>query len=206
MKEILSHPQSLAKVFCRHTYGMLSWVDIFCAKLKSIDDLDMKYLTAKIIADNAKHAKLFSERAVELGEDPNVYKPPDIGQKIYDILDSLNDPFDEYAYAWGSLIHFSELLDLYISVSDPKSKHILEEVKTDVESHLVLLQKYFKSNAESDEKRHRTEEMKSNKRTGIHHHGVQLMSVLFEHKFGERVVAALVFLGLLTFVSLALGT
>ena len=139
---------------------MLSWVDIFGDKLKSIDDLDMKLITARIIADNAKHAKMFSDRAKELGGDPESYSPPEVGQRIYDILESLDDPFDEYAYAWGSLVHFSNLLELYISVSDSKSRNILEEVKGDVKGHLDLLEKYFESKADSEEKKQRAEKMK----------------------------------------------
>jgi len=139
---------------------MLSWVDLFGSKLKYITDVEMKLTTAKIIADNARHAKLFSDRAREMGETPESYKPPDIGQEIYDILESYNNPFDDYAYAWGSLIHFSELLDLYLSVADQKSIKILEEVRNDVKNHLVLLEKYFKTETDSDEKRKRVDEIK----------------------------------------------
>ena len=161
MKKILSRPESIAKVFSRHTYGMLSWVDLFGAKLKYITDLDMKLITSKIISDNARHAKMFSERAKELGETPETYRPPDIGQKIYDILETYDDPFDDYAYAWGSLIHFSELLDLYISVADPESREVFEEVKKDVGGHLQLLEQYFKSEAESEDRKNRAEDIKA---------------------------------------------
>jgi len=140
---------------------MLSWVDLFGSKLKYISNIEMKLVTAKIIADNARHAKLFSDRAKELGENPETYKPPDIGQQIYDILETYDNPFDDYAYAWGSLIHFSSLLDLYISVADPKSREILQEVNKDVEAHLSILKRYFKSNADSEEKRNRAEEIKT---------------------------------------------
>lgn len=151
----------LAKVFARHTYGMLSWVDLFGSKLKYISNIEMKLITAKIIADNARHAKLFSDRAKELGEFPETYKPPDIGQKIYDILETYDNSFDDYAYAWGSLVHFSELLDLYMSVADPKSKKVLEEVSNDVNVHLSVLEKYFESEADNEDKRKRAEEIKS---------------------------------------------
>lgn len=140
---------------------MLSWVDLFGAKLKYVTDIEMKQITAKIIADNARHAKLFSDRAKELGENPELYKPPDIGQRIYDILETYDNPFDDYAYAWGSLIHFSDLLDLYISVADEKSRNIILEVKSDVEDHLLLLEQYFKSEANSKDKINRAEEIKT---------------------------------------------
>ena len=140
---------------------MLCWVDLFGSKLKYISNIEMKLVTAKIIADNARHAKLFSDRAKEMGETPETYKPPDIGQKIYDILETYDNSFDDYAYAWGSLIHFSELLDLYMSVADPKSMKILEEVSNDVNVHLSVLDKYFTSEADSEDKRRRVEEIKS---------------------------------------------
>lgn len=139
---------------------MLSWVDLFGSKLKYITNLNMKLTTARIIADNARHAMLFSDRAREMGETPETYKPPDIGQKIYDILETFDNPFDDYAYAWGSLIHFSELLDLYMSVADTKSMQILKEVSSDVKSHLSLLEQYFKTETNSEEKKKRVEEIR----------------------------------------------
>jgi len=139
---------------------MLAWVDLFGGKLKTIRDLEMKLVAARIIADNAKHAKLFSDRAKELGEKPETYKPPLIGQKIYDFLDAYDDPFDDFAYAWGSLIHFSSLLDLYNSVADSKSRVVVEEVQRDVKEHLKLLDKYFELNANTPEKKKRSEEIK----------------------------------------------
>ncbi|MEQ9619508.1 MAG: ferritin-like domain-containing protein [Deltaproteobacteria bacterium] len=161
LKEVLSDPKRLAKAFSRHTYGMLAWVDLFGEKLKSIKDLETKLVAAKIIADNAKHAKLFSDRARELGEKPETYKPPEIGQKIYDILESYNDPFDDFAYAWGSLIHFSSLLDLYYGVADPKSRKVIDEVRSDVKAHLGYLEKYFEPSANTPEKKKRAEEVKT---------------------------------------------
>jgi len=128
LKEVLSDPKRLAKAFSRHTYGMLAWVDLFGDKLKFIKDIDNKLVVARVIADNAKHAKLFSDRARELGETPETYKPPEIGQRIYDILETYDNTFDDFAYAWGSLIHFSALLSLYHSVADPQSRHVIEQV------------------------------------------------------------------------------
>jgi len=160
LKKILSKDNALAKVFTRHTYGMLSWVDLFGSKLKYITNLNMKLTTARIIADNARHAMLFSDRAKEMGETPETYKPPDIGQKIYDILETFDNPFDDYAYAWGSLIHFSELLDLYMSVADTKSMQILKEVSSDVKFHLSLLEQYFENETDSEKKKKRVEEIR----------------------------------------------
>lgn len=159
LKKVLSDPRRLAKAFSRHTYGMLAWVDLFGDKLKTINGLDNKLIVTKVIADNAKHAKLFSDRAKELGETPETYKPPEIGQKIYDILETYDNTFDDFAYAWGSLIHFSALLSLYHSVADPQSQQVIEQVEDDVIGHLNYLEKYFEQNADSPEKRARAQEI-----------------------------------------------
>lgn len=159
LKEVLSDPRRLAKAFSRHSYGMLAWVDLFGDKLKSIKDLDNKLVVTKVIADNAKHAKLFSDRARELGETPETYKPPEIGQRIYDILDTYDDIFDDFAYAWGSLIHFSALLSLYHSVADPQSQQVIEQVEDDVIGHLNYLEKYFEANADTPEKKKSAQEI-----------------------------------------------
>jgi len=161
LKEILSDPKRLARAFSRHTYGMLAWVDLFGEKLKSIHNLEMKIVAARVIADNAKHAKLFSDRAKELGETPEIYKPPEIGQRIYDILATYDSTFDDFAYAWGSLIHFSSLLELYHSVADPRSRLVIEEVQGDVREHLKFLGKYFGINVDTPEKKKRLEEIKT---------------------------------------------
>jgi len=160
LREVLSDPKRLARAFSRHTYGMLAWVDLFGGKLKSIKNLEMKIAATRIIADNAKHAKLLSDRAKELGESPETYKPPEIGQRIYDILEGYNDPFDNFAYAWGSLIHFEQLLGLYHSVADKDSRVVVEEVQGDVKGHLKMLEKYFEVNAKTSERKERAEEIK----------------------------------------------
>ena len=161
LREVLSDPKRLARAFSRHTYGMLAWVDLFGAKLASIRDLDVKLVAAEIIADNARHAKLFSDRARELGETPETYEPPEIGQRIYDILESYGDTFDDLAYAWGSLIHFSALLDVYHGAADEKSRLVVERVQKDVKRHLGHLERYFERNADTPEKKKRAEEIKS---------------------------------------------
>ncbi len=160
LKEVLSDPRRLARAFSRHTYGMIAWVDLLGGKLKSFRDLEIKLVVSRIIADNAKHAKLFWDRAKELGEKPETYRPPQIGQRIYDILEAYEDPFDDFAYAWGSLIHFSSLLDIYHSVADSKSQKVIEEVQRDVNEHLRLLEKYFEINANTPERKRRAEEIK----------------------------------------------
>jgi len=132
---------------------------LFGAKLGTLDDPGMKLIAERVIADNEKHARLFSERARELGERPETYMPPQIGQKIYDILESYHDPFDEFAYALGSLLHFSSLLELYHSVADPESRLVIEEVERDVDEHIGFLERYFEVSADTPEKKKRAEEV-----------------------------------------------
>lgn len=160
LKEALSEPKRLARAFSRHSYGMAAWVDLLGAKLKSFENLEMKLIVARIIADNARHAKLFSDRAKELGENPETYEPPRIGQEIYDILEAYERHFDEFAYAYGSLIHFSSLLELYHNVADSRSRSVIEEVHGDVREHLAVLEDYFEVNADTPEKKKRAEEIK----------------------------------------------
>lgn len=160
LKHILSKHGRLAKVFSRHTYGMLSWVDLFEVKLGSITNNEAKLIAARLIADNAKHAKLFSYRAKELGEKPETYKPPEIGQKIYDILETYNETFDQFAFAWGSLVHFSALLDIYWNVGDSQIRNVIEIVQKDVMEHLELFEDYFDAEANTPEKRIRAEEIR----------------------------------------------
>lgn len=159
LKNVLSDPERLARAFSRHTYGMKAWVDLFTEKAKSVDDPEIKKVMEDVAADNKKHAKLFSDRARELGETPETYKPPEIGQRIYDILEGYDDVFDDFAYAWGSLIHFSELLSLYHSVADPESKEVIEQVEDDVIRHLSYLEEYFAKNADTPEKKARAREV-----------------------------------------------
>ena len=161
LKEVLSKPENLGKALSRHTYGMLSWVDLFGAKLPSVNGIETKIIVSTIVADNARHSKLFSDRAKELGQNPQSYRPPEIGQEIYDLLDTYNDPFDCLAYALGSLAHFKELLELYISVADSRSQEVLLEVKRDVEDHLSMLRGYFQSQADSNSKKDRAETIKT---------------------------------------------
>ncbi len=160
LKQILSHPKRLARALSRHAFGMLAWVDVFGAKLKSFPNPDTKLVVSRIIADNARHAKLFSDRARELGETPEIYKPPEIGQRIYDILDAFDDPFDDFAYAWGSLIHFSNLLEIYEGVADKKSKKVIKIAQKDVKEHLRLLEDFFTQEATTPEKKKRAEEVR----------------------------------------------
>ncbi len=161
LKEVLSKPENLGKALSRHTYGMLSWVDLFGAKLPSVNGIETKIIVSTVVADNARHSKLFSDRAKELGQNPQSYRPPEIGQEIYDLLNTYNDPFDCLAYAWGSLAHFKALLELYISVADPQSRGMLLEVKKDVENHLSMLHEYFQSQADNNSKKERVETIKA---------------------------------------------
>lgn len=161
LKEVLSKPENLGKALSRHTYGMLSWVDLFGAKLPSVNGIEAKIIVSKIVADNARHSKLFSDRAKELGQNPQSYRPPEIGREIYELLDTYNDPLDCLAYALGSLVHFKELLELYISVADSRSRKVLLEVKKDVEDHLSMLRGYLQSQVDVNSKKDRAETIKT---------------------------------------------
>ncbi|GBD39650.1 hypothetical protein HRbin37_01934 [bacterium HR37] len=160
LKEVLGNPRCLARAFSRHVYGMVTWVDVFGGKLKSIKDLDAKLIAARVIADNAKHAKLFSDRARELGDNPQGYRPTQIGERIYEFLESYEDTIDCFAYALGSLNHFMSLLNLYYDVADAKSKRIIEEIRKDVEEHIGLLERYIKAHASTPERIKRAEELR----------------------------------------------
>lgn len=74
-------------------------------------------------------------------------------------MESYHDPFDEFAYALGSLLHFSSLLELYHNVADPGSRLVIEEVQRDVDEHVRFLKRYFEVSADTPEKKKRAEEV-----------------------------------------------
>lgn len=48
LKEVLSDPRRLARAFSRHNYGMLAWVDLFGAKLGTLDNIEMKLIAERV--------------------------------------------------------------------------------------------------------------------------------------------------------------
>ena len=98
----------LGAAFARHAYGMRRWVDLFAVRIPEIRDAYLAELVAEIVHNNARHARLFRERAIEHGVDPDLYVCPPEGEATYDGM-----PFDTgetLAYALGSLEHFGDLL------------------------------------------------------------------------------------------------
>ena len=57
----------LGAVFARHAYGMRRWVDLFAARIPSIDDPAVKELVAVLVADNARHMNLFRKELRQVG-------------------------------------------------------------------------------------------------------------------------------------------
>ena len=56
---VLDRRERLGLVFARHAYGMRAWVDLFSARVASIEDPEAKALVATLVADNARHMLLF---------------------------------------------------------------------------------------------------------------------------------------------------
>lgn len=159
LRQVLAEPRRLGRALSRHCYGMTQWVDILGAKLASFPSLEERALVARLVADNARHAILFRDRARELGEEPMAYRASSSGQRIYQALSSLTEPLPLLAYAWGSLTHFAALLTLYRSVADEGSLPVIEAVEQDVGEHLRLLEQHLQ--AVPEEERRRVEEVKA---------------------------------------------
>jgi hypothetical protein len=139
LSEVLAERARLGRVFARHAYGMRAWVDLFSARVPSIEDPDAKALLAQLVADNARHMLLFRERAIAHGVDPDAYACPPEGEAIYERLDEL-DGLDELAgYALGSLDHFSQLLAVYRDAADGEDRAAIDAVTADVRRMLAAL-------------------------------------------------------------------
>lgn len=156
LRQALAEPRRLARALSRHCYGMTQWVDILGAKLAAMPSLEDKALLARVIADNARHARLFGHRARELGEEPATYRVTASGDKIYRVLIDTTEAAALLGYARGSLVHFTALLDIYRSVADDGSRAVIAAVQADVEEHLRLLGQRLQ--ALSQEERRRAEE------------------------------------------------
>jgi len=128
----------LGAAFARHAYGMRRWVDLFAVRIPEIRDAYLAELVAEIVHNNARHARLFRERAIEHGVDPDLYVCPPEGEATYDGM-----PFDTgetLAYALGSLEHFADLLAVYAEAADAEQDAaVLAEVRADNENAIVRL-------------------------------------------------------------------
>lgn len=129
----------LGPVFCRHATGMLRWVEIWGVKMGRYADLEAKIVAGRLGYDNARHAKLFAERAKALGFDPASYRLTPAGVATYTPLLETDDVPSNMGFARGALDHFTQLLELYMSVADPGSRTALETVHQDVQEHRELL-------------------------------------------------------------------
>ena len=128
----------LGAVFARHAYGMRRWVDLFAVRIPQIRDAYLAELVAEIVHSNARHARLFRERAIEHGVDPDLYVCPPEGEATYDGMPYDTD--ETLAYALGSLEHFGDLLAVYSEVAEsPADAEVLAEVRADNDSAIAKL-------------------------------------------------------------------
>ncbi len=120
----------LGAAFARHAYGMRRWVDLFAVRLPDIKDAYVAELVADIVHQNARHARLFRERAIAHGVDPDLYVCPPEGEATYDGMP--HDTGETLAYALGSIEHFGDLLAVYSEVAElPADAEVLAEVRAD---------------------------------------------------------------------------
>jgi hypothetical protein len=133
LSEVLAERTLLGRVFARHAYGMRAWVDLFSARVPTIDDPAAKTLVATLVADNARHMMLFRERAIAHGVDPDAYDPPREGEVIYERIDDLTSLDELAGYALGSLDHFSQLLAVYRDAADGEDRDAIDDVTADVQ-------------------------------------------------------------------------
>jgi hypothetical protein len=135
---VLRRPSGLGPVFARHAYGMGRWVDLFAARIPSIDEPEIAEIVAGICSDNARHMMLFSDRALALGVDPDAYVCPPEGAAIYEPMPEL--PADELlGYALGSLEHFAELLVVYGEFAGGADAEVIAAVRMDNERAITRL-------------------------------------------------------------------
>jgi len=105
----------LGPAFVRHAYGMRKWVDLFSARIPEIEDPYLTELVAGIVLQNARHARMFRERAIAHGIEPDTYVCPPEGEVIYERMPL--DLDETLEYALGSLEHFADLLAVYAEVA-----------------------------------------------------------------------------------------
>jgi len=137
---VLRRADRLGEVFARHAYGMRAWVDLFSVRVPDAADPETKALFAGIVADNARHMLLFRARARAHGIDPDAYRPPLEGDRIYERIPALRGVAPLAGYAAGSLEHFLQLLDVYRTASaDPEDLAVLDRVIADTRRSLAAL-------------------------------------------------------------------
>jgi hypothetical protein len=138
----------LGAAFARHAYGMRRWVDLFAVRIPGVEDPYLAELVAEIVHNNARHARLFRERATEHGINPDLYVCPPEGEATYDGMP--HDTDETLAYALGSLEHFADLLAVYAEVAEsPADTHVLSEVRGDNDRAIAKLRQLV-SDSDSD--------------------------------------------------------
>lgn len=128
----------LGAAFARHAYGMRKWVDLFAIRVPAIEDPYLTELITGIVHQNARHARMFRERAQTHGVDPDLYVCPPEGEAIYDRMPA--DTAEALAYALGSLEHFADLLAVYAEVAESLADaEVLAEVRADNDRSIAQL-------------------------------------------------------------------
>jgi hypothetical protein len=128
----------LGAAFARHAYGMRRWVDLFAVRIPEIRDAYLAELIAEIVHNNARHARLFRERAIAHGVNPDLYVCPPEGEATYHGMPHETD--ETLAYALGSLEHFADLLAVYGEVAESLADaEVLSEVRADNDRAIARL-------------------------------------------------------------------
>ena len=128
----------LGAAFARHAYGMRRWVDLFAGRIPEIKDPYLAELVAEIVHNNARHARLFRERAIDHGVNPDLYVCPPEGEATYDGMP--HDTNATLAYALGSLEHFGDLLAVYAEVAESLADaEVLSDVRADNDRAIAQL-------------------------------------------------------------------
>jgi hypothetical protein len=128
----------LGAAFTRHAYGMRRWVDLFALRVPAIEDPYLTELVTGIVHQNARHARMFRERAQAHGVDPDLYLCPPEGEATYEGMPADTD--ETLAYALGSLEHFGDLLAVYAEIAElPADAEVLAEVRADNDRAIAQL-------------------------------------------------------------------
>ena len=128
----------LGAAFARHAYGMRRWVDLFSVRIPEVEDAYLTELVAGIVHQNARHARLFRERAIAHDVDPDLYICPPEGEATYAGMPA--DLDDTLAYALGSIEHFGDLLAVYSEVAESLADaEVLAEVRADNDRAIAQL-------------------------------------------------------------------
>lgn len=136
---VLRERSRLGRVFARHAYGMLRWVDLLSGRAPDLADPHGKRMVSALVADNARHAILFRRRAAAHGVDPDVYVCPPEGEAIYARMAAIARLDELVDYARGSLEHFLVLLSVYRAAATGEDAEVIDEVRRDVERALAIL-------------------------------------------------------------------